>query len=68
MIEEIIFYNVCKYGVQMSVEMKDETEEQGEVVSEAVINCDENATLSSKEPTAIECCDEADTETNLTKC
>ena len=31
---------------EIIVEMKDETEEQGEAVSEAVINCD--ATLSSK--------------------
>ena len=69
---------------EIIVEMKDETEEQGEVVSEAVINCDENATLSSKgnhqtrtsilsvhgfsEPTAGKCCEEADRETNLTKC
>jgi len=51
---------------EIIVEMKDETEEQGEAVSEAVINCD--ATLSSKEPTGGECCDGSDTETNLTKC
>ena len=31
---------------EIIVEMKDETEEQGEAVSEAVINCD--ATLSSE--------------------
>ena len=31
---------------EIIVEMKDETEEQGEAVSEAVINCDESATLS----------------------
>lgn len=54
---------------EIIVEMKDETEEQGEAVSEAVINCD--ATLSSKEPTGGECCEGTegtDTETNLTKC
>ena len=33
---------------EIIVEMKDETEEPGETVSEAVINCDENVTLGNK--------------------
>lgn len=52
---------------EIIVEMKDETEEQGEAVSEAVINCDESGTLS-KEPTVGEPCEGSDSETNLTKC
>lgn len=47
---------------EIIVEMKDVTEKPGDAGEEAVINCDENTTLGSKDPASLECSETSEPE------